>query len=351
MKKSTNCTNYLVALLFLSLTINAQIYSNGPISTGLTSLSGVTAPSGYTWSEMQNTTGITTQANATSGLPAYFNAAGTISYRLADDFTVPAGQQWNITSIDFFGYQSVYEGATPPIDQLRVQIYNTNPSLPGATPIVGNMTTNVYDAANSGNEFVYRIFNSLYPSPGQIANSSRRIYRLRGTILAILLPGTYWVEYQVHPTDDGNVFFPPVTIVGSRGAVGANAKIHVVASTYPSDVIGWSTNILDSGIPTSAPDVAQDLPFKINGGATLQVDNFNQNSFQVSPNPVVDYLNIKSNESIKSISIYTLLGQLINEKDYNDVAIQMDLSFLNSGNYFVKITSENNQKTLKIIKS
>lgn len=350
MKKSTYHKIYFVSLLLLGLKLNAQIYSNGPISTGATSISGVTAPTSYTWSEMQNTTGVTTQANATAGLPAYFNTAGTLSYRLADDFIVPAGQQWDITSFDFFGYQAVYEGATPPIDQLRIQIFNVNPASPGATPIAGNMTTNVYDVANSGNSFVYRIFNSLYPSGGQPTNSSRRIYRLRGNITATLAAGTYWVEYQVHPTDDTTIFFPPVTIVGSRGKVGANAKIHVVASTFPSDVIGWSTNILDSGTPTTAPDVAQDLPFNING-TTLGIDTFNlDTSISFSPNPVIDYLKLKSIEKIKNTLVYNVLGQIVLNTNFNNLEVELDLSILNSGSYFLKITTENSFKLVKINK-
>ncbi|WP_395053375.1 T9SS type A sorting domain-containing protein [Flavobacterium sp.] len=340
--------NYLkknILLLFCSLTLIslngfAQIYSNGEFSTGSVSKSGVNAPAGYTWSEMQNTTGNTTQSNATAGFPAYFYSSGTTSYRLADNFIVPTGQTWEITSFDFFGYVADYIGATIPIDQLKIQIFNVNPSSSGATPIAGNMTINALDVANSSNAFVYRIGNSLYPSPGQVTNSTRRMWKFKASINASLPSGTYWVEFQAHATTDIQVFFPPVTTVGSRGVVGANAKINVVASTFPSDVLGWSANLIDSGTPTTAPDFAQEIPFLING-TTLGV---NQNELEskiiLYPNPVKNtlYLSFSDAVEINNIQVYDIYGRLIKEFISDS---QLDVSNLKSGNYILKIQTYN----------
>ena len=328
--------NVLILLVLISYNCYTQLYSNGTFSTGSVSKSGVNAPAGYTWSEMQNVTGNTTQSNATAGFPAYFYSSGTTSYRLADNFIVPTGQTWEVTSFDFFGYVADYTGTTIPIDQLKIQLFNINPSTAGATPIAGNMTINALDVANSGNAFVYRIGNSLYPSPGQVTNSTRRMWKFKATINATLPSGTYWVEFQAHATTDIQVFFPPVTIVGSRGVVGANAKINVVASTFPSDVLGWSANLVDGGTPTTAPDFNQEIPFLING-TTLGV---NQNELKskivLYPNPVINilYLSISDGVEINKIQVYDVYGRLIKEYKNNS---ELDVSNLKSGNYILKI--------------
>lgn len=328
--------NVLILLVLISYNCYSQLYSNGTFSTGPVSKSGVNAPAGYTWSEMQNVTGNTTQSNATAGFPAYFYSSGTTSYRLADNFIVPTGQTWEVTSFDFFGYVADYTGTTIPIDQLKIQIFNVNPSTAGATPVAGNMTINALDVANSGNAFVYRIGNSLYPSPGQVTNSTRRMWKFKATINATLPSGTYWVEFQAHATTDIQVFFPPVTIVGSRGVVGANAKINVVTSTFPSDVLGWSANLVDSGTPTTAPDFNQEIPFLING-TTLGV---NQNELKskivLYPNPVINtlYLSFSDGVEINKIQIYDVYGRLIKEYKNNS---GLDVSNLKSGNYILKI--------------
>ena len=88
--------------LFLHANSFAQIYSNGNLSTGTSSKSGVTSPTSYTWSELQNDTSNTTETNKSTGFAGYFNTAATTDFQLGDDFTVPAGEQWSITSFDFF---------------------------------------------------------------------------------------------------------------------------------------------------------------------------------------------------------------------------------------------------------
>lgn len=342
-------------LVVFCVVCNGQIYTNGTLSTGVNSISGSTAPSGYTWSEMQNNTGNFLQANATAGLPAYYTTDGTTSYRIADDFIVPVGEEWEVSSIDFFGYQGEYNNLiTSPVDQLKVQIFNTDPSTIGATPIVGDMTANVIDIPNCSNAFIYRIFNSSYPSGGQPINFSRRVWRLRGTLTATLPSGHYWVEFQVHPTNNTNFFFPPATVIGSRGVAGANAKIHVVASTYPSDVIGWSTNIIDSGTPSSAPDVAQDFPFVLNGSVTLGVNqSVVENSIFIAPNPVNDVVSISvNNATIQGIEIYDVNSRLIKNviSDTNTSNLEVNVQELLQGIYITKLLTDKGNFTKKIVK-
>jgi hypothetical protein len=103
MKKKFTPILFVLGLAVAPLALQAQqLYSNSNFTTGTTSKSGVMAPTGYTWSEVQNNTGNTTEANTNSGYTA--SKASTIN--LADDFTVPTGSSWTITDLSFFGYQT-----------------------------------------------------------------------------------------------------------------------------------------------------------------------------------------------------------------------------------------------------
>lgn len=334
--------HYLVVFLFLFLYANsfAQIYSNGNLSTGTLSKSGVTSPTGYTWSEVQNDAGNTTEANKSTGFSGYFNTAGTTSFELGDDFIVPVGEQWNVTSFDFFAHQNSYAGTTIPVNQLRVQIWNGDPSLPGSTVIVGDMTNNVLDAANGGNEFIYRIPNSIIGSPVIAPNTNRKIWKIRGTISATLTPGTYWVVYQFHTTDNGSIFVPSVTISGSRGLVGWNAKQNFVANTIPGTVLGWD-DIIDIGDPDTAPDVAQDLPFAINGMITTlsTAENDFSSAVLIYPNPVKSSFTIILPETamIDIAEIYDMTGRKTKSIDTVDTVV--NVSELAAGNYILKVKS------------
>jgi len=68
------------------------------------------------------------------------------------------------------------------------------------------------------------------------------------------------------------------------------------------------------------------------------------------PNPVKTNLSIKSNEILDEVSVYNLLGQFINKVKVSNSEVQVNLSSLKSGNYFVKVSSGSSSSTFKIIK-
>ena len=257
-KKTTLLSLKCLFVLAFTQILNAQqIYTNGGLSTGATSNNGVAAPTGYTWSELQNNTGNTTETNVSTGINGHYITSGTTSNKLADNFVVPVGSAWNATSFEFFCYQTNYAGTVPPIDILRVQIFNGDPSA-GGTVVAGNMTTNVYDAANSTDALMYRTANSLVPSV-LAPVTTRKIWKVRANLTATLPAGTYWVVYQMHALNDAACLSPYVTVVGSRGLAGWNAKSQNAVTSV------WSS-IIDLGNPAAtAPDLPQDLPFNING--------------------------------------------------------------------------------------
>lgn len=68
------------------------------------------------------------------------------------------------------------------------------------------------------------------------------------------------------------------------------------------------------------------------------------------PNPVKNNLMISSLFKLDTYQIYNVLGTLISQGKGGGINTQVDMSRLNSGLYFVKVTSKNMQATLKIAK-
>ncbi|MBF9221452.1 LamG-like jellyroll fold domain-containing protein [Hymenobacter ruricola] len=242
----------LALLVAAAGTAQAQTYSNGGFSTGNTSKSGVTAPTGSTWSEVQNDAGVTTASNTNAGYTA--NKASNST--LADDFTVAPSQSLTLNTVSVFAYQSGYTGTTSPFTELYVRIWNGRPGTTGASVVYGDLTTNRLLTTTDAN--AYRIFNSLYPTPTAPV-TTRHIWQVTAAVTPALTlgPGTYWVEWTSTTSGGLSHFHVPVTVAGLRQSPGGNAiQLMPGQSTY--------TPALDEGNPNSAPDVTVDFPFVLN---------------------------------------------------------------------------------------
>lgn len=215
------------------------IYENGPLGTGMTTLSGVAAPVGFQWSEVANDS--PTQSNTSAG----FTATG--AFRLADDFTIPAGEVWNINRFRTFGYQTgTLPGATP-ITGGTLNVWNGAPGAPGSA-IIGTATFN-----NMADSDMYRIFNTVAPV-GTAPGTTRLIREVEWDANLSLGPGTYWIDFAY--TSPGTIFVPSVTIPGTRGLPGWNG--------LQFNGTSWVT-ALDTGNPALPPGVPQDFAFDVCG--------------------------------------------------------------------------------------
>src|SRR5437899_10219413 len=105
-------------------------------------------------------------AGANATLSATFDDFPTFNADLADDFVVPAGQTWNVESLDADG--TYFNGSGPAFDW-NVFIYTDNAGLPGTQ--------------------VYSILN-------QPVTVSGTTFTVNLTPAAVLAAGTYWIEIQ-----------------------------------------------------------------------------------------------------------------------------------------------------------
>ena len=230
------------------------IYDNGPYQTGATSKSGVAAPAGAQWSELQNFVGEAASQNSAG------STCSQSTFRVADNFVVPVGETWTINSVITFAYLTG-GGATTPFTAGTLRIWNGRPGDAGSTVIFGDLTTNRLASSTDTNTF--RIFNSVAPPspPG----TTRRIWQNTLTVdpALVLMSGNYWVDWGtvVNNTPATAHFCPNTTIVDTRYTPLMNARQFNVATNT------W-VDITDIGNPTTAVDLPQDFPFKLDGTKT-----------------------------------------------------------------------------------
>ncbi len=271
---------FLASFLLLQSSFSQILYTNGPLSTGTVSKSGVTAPAGYTWSELQNDTGNLLESNGTIGYPAYINNEATINAIIGDDFVVPAGQIWNVQGFDFYIYQQGYTGTTIPIDLLAIEIYREIPFNPNNDVLVAGdleyTNSDALNAANSSDALLYRIFNSSVPTASVVPDTNRKIWKVRANLPVQLISGSYKVYFRTHAINGNAVFVPTVTVVDKRTLPSWNA-----VKSQGLAYIG----IYDTGSPTSAPDVLQDIPFAVIGTSISSLVN----DFCFSATPITNY--------------------------------------------------------------
>lgn len=259
--------------LLLTPAAFAQIYVNGTLSSGPTSDSGAAAPTGANWSELQHDTGNLTEANTSAG---FSSPAG--QFRLADDFTVPANENWTLTAVNVFTYKTGAAATPSPFTAGTLEIWNGRPGDVGATVLCGDTTTNVLAASTDTN--LFRLFNSAVPPPGSAVGTTRRIWQNRLTVPAgcagtdfFTGGNTYWISWDTTDSVAGAHFAPSNVVLGSRSDPGANARQLTVSSST------W-TDVIDAGNPATAPDYPQDFPFTLEGSISVNNDLIFADNFE-----------------------------------------------------------------------
>ena len=118
-------------------------------------------------------------------------------------------------------------------------------------------------------------------------------------------------------------YYQPVTVIADD--FNGDGKMDVAMILYTTDQIIWFEN-----------------------RGPLSIEENTATLFSIYPNPTNGVLNINSSSTVSEITVYNNLGQLFLTSEEKN---QIDISTLNEGIYFVKISNQNGQtETKKVIK-
>jgi len=203
-------------LILLSLALAAagsqaaELYNNGPVVGG-NGLSVLTSPA------------------TTYG----FGAGTNNSLRVADDFSIAAGTQWNISGLDFFGYQTGSTSFT--FQQATWSVISGD--LNSGT-VVASGVSNVTNGGLQG----YRVTEAT------LTNTQRGIYKAQADVTDFTLDaGQYWLTWSLTGSGVSGPWAPPTSDAREGNAAQSSAG-------------GAFAGLIDAGSGLTA-----ELPFAIQG--------------------------------------------------------------------------------------
>ena len=110
----------------------------------------------------------------------------------------------------------------------------------------------------------------------------------------------------------------------------------------------YYVRVYQYGTTTTAGD-SHDV--KIWSSSTLSEPSLeDDNALTYYPNPVTSDLSLRAQKPIQNISVYNMLGQRVMELKPETSDVQVDMSALSQGSYFVKLSVDNVIETIRIIK-
>jgi len=232
-----------------------QIFSNGPVSTGVVSGSGIVAPPVSTWSELAEDCGAPSVCNSAAG----YQCAVSNQTRLTDDFSVPAGQWWTVSSVIVYGYQTG-STTTSTLTGATLRIWNGRPGDATSTVVFGDALTNRLQSTVFGSMF--RTFNTTTPATcGGASTSPDQERPVMANTIAVgitLSPGTYWVDFDMTGSLGSGPWSPLTTLApcGRQADPNANASQFFQGAWIP---------VVDPGAGCNPTPVPQAVPFRLNG--------------------------------------------------------------------------------------
>jgi hypothetical protein len=196
---------FVLLLCVVATPAFGQLYNNGPYITHPNAPHTTLGTANV--SQLQNTT----LGDTTLGFSMH------PAFRIADDFTIPANEQWTITGVRAFAYSTGF--STPP-SGANLRIWSGDPGAGGVIVHDGSGASTLVSASFDA----LRIAETTNPGP-PFSDTARRVQNtLIGVPNVVLGAGQYWADWQINPTAGATTAFgPPVTIpgVGNTAAGGA----------------------------------------------------------------------------------------------------------------------------------
>ena len=202
-----------------------------------------------------------------------FTASITFAFRLADNFTVPAGG-WTIDKITTYAYQTG-STTTSTFNALNLRIWNGPPNVAGSIVVFGDTTTNRMTATSFTN--IYRVTATT------LSSTARPIMAIEAGGLNLSLPaGNYWLDWQAAGTLASGPFAPPLTTLGQT-VTGDAIQLTTSTATCANIVDGGSSGG-QQGLPMTITGVPAGVTVTQSGGTTDLTEGGATDTFTVALN-------------------------------------------------------------------
>jgi hypothetical protein len=180
-----------------------------------------------------------------------YGMQNSVNIHVADDFTVPAAQNWTVTGIKWLSYQTG-AATTGTITSMNLNLWNTNPNgqVPGGHSTAG------------GNQFVSNAFTGVYRvTDNGLTAINRAIIQVScgGAWVPLLAPGNYWLEAFAGGTLTSGPWAPVAVKAGQVPPTGDPWN------GLQSVSLGAFAQVYDTGNPLGSINEPSDFLWQIEG--------------------------------------------------------------------------------------
>jgi hypothetical protein len=276
-----------------------------------------------------------TQVSGCSGRNDVFY--GSLDFITNEDTTVPSDTfllPLNFKK-DLNNYQA---GATDVIGQT---IRTINYTLPNAVDNAKYYLITSNHGSNSGGEEYNRRFHYIYHDDVEVLN-----YK----------PGESTCEpYRVYNTQANGIYGPsPRTPAQWQSFSNWCPGAVIPIRTINLGNLASGNHSFKITVPTAVFVGAQGyIPVSLylqGQNNTLGQNEFNMYSYDIFPNPSVDFINVQATEIIRAYQLTDLQGRILINQKHNAADLKLDISNQPKGVYFLRIAFDKGSNTEKIVK-
>ncbi|MDT0557544.1 T9SS type A sorting domain-containing protein [Ichthyenterobacterium sp. W332] len=124
----------------------------------------------------------------------------------------------------------------------------------------------------------------------------------------------------------------------------------VLSDMMAGDMIYVRVSLWNNAAGADARDGEFEITIAAADPTLSTLDAENENAFTYYPNPVNNKLTLNAANNIQNVAVYNMLGQEVMRATPNNVDGELDMSSLQTGAYFVKVTINDVTETVRILK-
>lgn len=202
--------------------------------------------------------------------------------------------------------------------------------------------TSNHGSNNGGEEYIRRTHQIFYDSS---SNPS-----------ATYIPGETTCEpYRIYNTQGNGIYgSSPMTAADWQSFSNWCPGAVIPIRTLNTSIIPGGNHFFRIAVPTAQfVDGQGYFPVSIylQGNKTvLDTQDFNTTIIDFYPNPTKDFINIKSNQNIKSFELFDMQGRLLTSNAIENTEFRSNVSGFPKGVYILKLNFDNESSTQRIIK-
>ncbi|GAA3786903.1 hypothetical protein GCM10022271_19320 [Corallibacter vietnamensis] len=249
-----------------------------------------------------------------------------VTYNFGDTITLTAEHSDSTCDFEIGSYSS---SCPPPPPACGGNFYDSGAISSDYSSNEDITTTICPDVPGDAVNVTFTFFSTEDNSIGGTCYDGLTIYNGADTSAPTINPttGTIWCWDRDDTTPSGTGDLQGMTI-SSTDASGC--LTFVFTSDGSSTREGWEATV---------------------GCSPLSLEDFGLTGFTYFPNPVNNTLSLRGVKEIQNVAVYNMLGQEVLRTAPNAVDHDLDMSGLQTGAYFVKVSIGNSTKTVRIIKN